>query len=261
MSAFAATAWTFGITFGLFSLAALAISVRGGGNIDLVTVVLIQLVVYSTGLFAILRLHAPNASIRQFLGLRGTSFAAYPLALALGLALSPATNKLFELIRARYPLEHEEKAQAILDQASDTHRLIFVVFLVLIGPIVEEAVFRGALFAPLRRHDWSSPWGTVGVTSVLFVMVHLTWQKFPLLLVVAVVLGVLRWKTGSIIPAMLLHIGYNSAPVLLTMTSNDVEVMPLSWALAGGAASPLLLAMILLSCYGPRAAAARDEEL
>jgi membrane protease YdiL (CAAX protease family) len=99
------------------------------------------------------------------------------------------------------------------------------------------------------------------VTSLLFVIVHLAWQQFLPLAIVAVTLGVLRWRSGSIIPAMLLHMGYNSVPFIAEVSLPDVDIIPASWAIGGAAVAGLALGAIVLVCRGARASAARDEEL
>jgi len=260
MSAFAATGWTFAAHLAFIFLLGIAISLREGAQRDIVTQGGSQVIAYSLGLFAILRLHAPGASIRQFLGLRATSWGVYPLALLLGMALSLPTSKLYELIITRYPLGHESGISAMWVEATTARRVAIALFVAGIGPIVEETLFRGALFAPLRRSDGASAWRAIGVISALFVMVHLTWQAFLPLAIVAVVLGFLRWRAGSIVPAMLLHIGYNSMGIGELMLPN-VEMLSVSWVVVSSAAAALLFALVVIVCRGPRAAAARDEEL
>lgn len=71
----------------------------------------------------------------------------------------------------------------------------------------EEMIFRGALLLPFR----------LGLTSVLFTVIHSQYGLSPaslLILVIAVVLGLVRYRTNLTI-AILVHFSYNFSSVLL----------------------------------------------
>lgn len=71
----------------------------------------------------------------------------------------------------------------------------------------EEMIFRGAMLLPFR----------LGLTSVLFTIIHSQYGLSPatlLILVIAVVLGLVRYRTNLTI-AILVHFAYNFSSVLL----------------------------------------------
>jgi membrane protease YdiL (CAAX protease family) len=104
---------------------------------------------------------------------------------------------------------------------------------VILGPAVEELVFRGAIFNGLYRLGdlISIRMGTTGysrratrnvsfalsalVSSVVFALLHLEPVLLPALLILAVILCALFARTGSLLPTFVAHATFNSLAVLL----------------------------------------------
>jgi membrane protease YdiL (CAAX protease family) len=81
------------------------------------------------------------------------------------------------------------------------------------APILEETVFRGALYFHLRRR-WR-PWLSAIVVAVLFAAIHPQgWAAIPVLGSIAVVLALLREWRGSLLASMTAH-GINNGFALL----------------------------------------------
>jgi hypothetical protein len=96
-------------------------------------------------------------------------------------------------------------------------RVTIAIFGVLCAPLIEELLFRGLLQPRLV--------GTFGVlpgiliTSSLFGALHLVqnawlWQSFVLITVVGFVLGVIRHVSGSTKASTIVHIAYNTLPLI-----------------------------------------------
>lgn len=86
------------------------------------------------------------------------------------------------------------------------------IFAVLLGPVMEEVAFRGFLYAPLERGMGPVP--AIIISSLIFTAPHggqygWSWQILVLLLSAGVAFGFVRWKTGSLWPAIVMHIAYN----------------------------------------------------
>ena len=77
------------------------------------------------------------------------------------------------------------------------------VFVIVIAPLVEEFFFRGFLYQGLRN-GWGVPLGVLG-SAVTFSAIHLTPDKFVPLAILGVALALLREKTGSLWPCIMLH--------------------------------------------------------
>jgi membrane protease YdiL (CAAX protease family) len=293
MSAFAAAAWTFGVTLLLAIFLQVAVSIREAAQFDLVTGAFAQLIAYWLGLFAILRIYAPDASIRRFAGIRWTAPAIFPLALLLGAVVWFPTELIYTYTLERYPLEGPNYVKNAFDAATPLKRVVLGILIACVMPIIEESFFRGALFQPVRRfaaqssllspfssressEDGDEPrppppptkegsvsagWSAVIVTSVLFTLVHMNWQTYLPLIILAVMLGALRLQSGSIVPCVLVHVGYNGISLGLMLGAPNLETIPLAWALAGAAASIVCFGAILMLCRSETAAAAREDEL
>ena len=85
---------------------------------------------------------------------------------------------------------------------------LFVVFIGLVPGVVEELFFRGFIQRRLLRR-WP-PALAIGVTSVLFALVHLDPTCVVFALPLGVWLGVIAWRTGSIWPAVACHAAVNT---------------------------------------------------
>lgn len=74
--------------------------------------------------------------------------------------------------------------------------------------IIEELAFRGVIFDGLR--STLSDRETVIVTALLFMVLHMSAVAFPHLLIMGLLLGWIRLKSGSLWPCILLHATHNA---------------------------------------------------
>lgn len=101
-----------------------------------------------------------------------------------------------------------------------------VLQLVLVYPVLEELVFRGALQGWLRSHDWAlRSWHSVTVanllTSAVFMLAHLLVNPGPIALLVFVpslVFGYFRDRYDRLHACILLHMFYNLLAPLVTLS-------------------------------------------
>ena len=173
-----------------------------------------------------------NGLSLRALGLRGAQGRWYFIA-CLGVI---AALLLTTLIGASLSLEGREALQGhnqdFLGLQTRGAIAISFVTLCLLVPVLEEALFRGAIFGYLRERLGVSLalWGS----SILFAATHLS----VLLimpgafdqLVIALALGqvglwaaLLRHFSGSLLPAIVFHGGYNSLVLLMQIASTLVE--------------------------------------
>lgn len=86
----------------------------------------------------------------------------------------------------------------------------------IVAPLLEETIFRGliqsALGETLGRHR---RWTVVMVAALAFTLVHtnVPWQVLPSLFVLGVVLGWVYERTGSLLPGVVVHAGFNAVNV------------------------------------------------
>ncbi len=94
----------------------------------------------------------------------------------------------------------------VLEMPLDTPWQILQLYLLacVLAPLIEETMFRGALFHHMRRR-WNWPI-SAGVVALLFAAIHPQgWTTIPVLGSIAIVLAALREWRGSILPAMVAH--------------------------------------------------------
>jgi membrane protease YdiL (CAAX protease family) len=77
------------------------------------------------------------------------------------------------------------------------------------GPIAEELVFRGFLFGLLKERIGLV--ATIAVTSFGWALLHFeyTWWVIAIIAVDGLLLGLARWRTGSVYVPIVMHVLYN----------------------------------------------------
>ncbi len=107
--------------------------------------------------------------------------------------------------------ELSEHLHQLAESMAEAQGLAMVgMFLVItIGPgLAEELFFRGYMFRGLSRRLPAV--AVVAVTTVLFALVHLDPQHMLAAGVLGLWLGVITWRTASVIPAIFCHIANNA---------------------------------------------------
>ena len=267
MPPFIAVGWALGATRLFVRFASMAISARPAAAVELVSQVACQACAYLLVIFCILRVHAPDASVRAFLALRRTDLAFYALAILLGAALVVPAAALSDVITSRFPPPpSEDSIFAIFQAASLPRKLLMGAAACVVGPILEELLFRGAIWKPLRESYRGLVLPTVVTTALLFAMVHMEWQRAIHVGLIGLCLGYIRQISGSIVPSMLAHITFNAVPlvaaVLLSRPGGPEVDFPVSPWLAASCCLLVAALLSLLHLLSKRSGAAlRAQEL
>jgi sodium transport system permease protein len=188
--------------------------------------------------------------VRRTLGLSRPPLAAVGLAVVLG-----ATAWLFAggvVSRLLPPPESLTRALQRLIQLGDEPMPLWVVWLVLgLTPgVCEEVFFRGLIFSGMRR---LGAWPAVLVTALLFGLAHASIYRLLPTFILGVLLGVLRWRSGSVLPGIAMHAVNNGLigtlaqrPALASWIGMDMTSGDLPWApvVAGSAVMAVALAVL-----------------
>jgi hypothetical protein len=257
MSLWMATLWAFGITLVFQIVLTAVVSMRPASANDMVVGVACQAIVYLGGAFLILRVHAPEGSVRDYLGLRPTHALFYLFGLLLGLAVHPLADAVEELLERRFPITDHGQIIELYRAGTPGWRAGMVVASVFFGPILEEMLFRGVLYRGLRR---IYPMGLATImTAWFFGAAHMRWQAMVTIGLVGLVLGWLRAKSGSIVPTALAHMAFNAVSVAGIAIAPEAKY-PLAVTL--GAAPLLVVLLASVNLVGARSAmAARAREI
>jgi hypothetical protein len=134
--------------------------------------------------------------------------------IALGLALYPIAE-----------VHGGDDAQSVVDLLEDTSGAGLVAFaaaVVLVAPVVEELLFRGALLRALLRR--TTPAGAIFVSAMVFALVHPLGDPevgsvivVPAILALGLVSGYLAVRSGNLSRSIMLHMGFNLLTVALVL--------------------------------------------
>jgi membrane protease YdiL (CAAX protease family) len=87
----------------------------------------------------------------------------------------------------------------------------------IVAPICEELMFRGYVF---RAYENRRVWIGIGVTSLIFALYHLRLQGVFALIPISIGLGVITWRTQSVIPSMAMHAAYNGISTVIMIATS-----------------------------------------
>ena len=81
-----------------------------------------------------------------------------------------------------------------------------------IGPFAEELLFRGAVLPSLLKWDRISgkPWLAIVISAALFSLAHMNPAQMPFAFLLGLLLGWLYYRTGSLLPGLVIHVINNS---------------------------------------------------
>ena len=126
-----------------------------------------------------------------------------------------AVNALYGSLITEFHLNIQTNDQVVLERGRVLPITIYVTLAmaVFIAPICEEVFFRSFTFMGLRR---GMPLAlAVIVSALIFAVAHTDPASFPVLFVIGLALAIVRWRTRSIWPGILLHTLNNAASALL----------------------------------------------
>jgi membrane protease YdiL (CAAX protease family) len=180
-----------------------------------VPVLLLSLVPFQLGLLAVVLFAAwlSKEPIKQRLGLvpqAGSVFGGFKLASMAAFTISAALATLFVTGLFLGPPPPDTQIDAAMTDGSWWVVTTLTILLSVIPALVEETLFRGYMLRRLLKR-WS-PAVAIGVTSVLFAILHMdSVQHIIAVVPFALVVGLLAYRTNSTKPGMLVHAIHNAA--------------------------------------------------
>lgn len=156
------------------------------------------------------------------------------------LALGLWTNYLSEL--ADLPNSMQETFEMMMRHP------LGIIAIVIMAPIVEELLFRGAIEGYLLR-KWKHPAGAIVFSSLVFGLVHGNWVQAPFAFVIGLALGWMYYRTGSLLPGILMHFVNNSTAVLgFLITDNPDATMVSEYGPQGAVWMAVAGAVVTVLC-------------
>lgn len=149
--------------------------------------------------------------LRETFSLRGAGPLAIIGTLLLVVSVAPMSNLVQQIQLSYFPMS--ESAQTMLEQQERIFRLdaqpwwALVLVLAVVPGICEEICFRGFLMAGLRER--LAGWKVVLIVGLVFGLFHVQLEKLVLVSLLGMLLTYICLRTGSILPAILVHIANN----------------------------------------------------
>jgi len=166
-------------------------------------------------------------SFRRVFRLYPISGRVASISIGIGLCLVVITDIFELLVRIVLPepesINELEKEMSQLLQAETTYDF-FIIFIaaVVIAGICEEMLFRGFFLTAMEQiMDVTR---AIILVALFFSFIHFIWLIWPWvfiqILFLGVILGVLSWKSNSIIPPIIVHIVNNGVSFIITNKEN-----------------------------------------
>ncbi|GAA5101968.1 type II CAAX endopeptidase family protein [Chryseobacterium ginsengisoli] len=108
----------------------------------------------------------------------------------------------------------------LMDKLTDDP-IVMIIMAVICAPIFEEIIFRGIIQKGLMNKD-VEPWKAIVFSSIIFGLVHANPWQFVGAVLLGCVLGLIYYKTKSLLLPMLLH-GFNNLCSTLLITYTKTE--------------------------------------
>lgn len=181
------------------------------------------------GLFALtptlISLYAPDMDIDREADSRFTWFEGKEKHILVGLlagaAMAAIAVGVAYVVRLMYP----EATGSITGEGllAGLPLPALVLVLVLCAPIIEETLFRGIIMRGLLSWRISS-WLAILVQGAGFALIHIPETLTPVtigaliyLFLGGILLGIVRWRTGSLVPTVIAHAFYNAFVLGVTL--------------------------------------------
>ena len=224
----------------------------------LITAFVFGAIPWAIAAFARVRLGRDGTRVRS--GAVGLAAAAL-----LGLAVWPFAHEVFLLNEwlglPALQSEHLASVKNLLAEWRSVPLALILLSLAIIPGIFEEFSFRGIYFASLRTI--LSPSRTIIVSALLFGLFHvvaatvLAPERFLPSTFLGLILGWVRWRTGSVVPCMVLHTIHNAFLLSVVYWSDELTArgigveetmhLPASWLAAAGVGVAVAVTMLMLT--------------
>ena len=217
-----ALAWLAGL-IGAVVLGAVAVAALGvpeddvADDIGVFLTTIVGQTAVVVGVLALVSRSKGQGSLRRDFGLTvrlrdaGWLAAGVGLQIALGLALYPLAQL--------YDRDDSQTVVNLLEDASGPGLVLFAAAVVVLAPLAEELLFRGALLRALMRR--LTPATAIFVSALVFALVHPLGDPevgsvivVPAILTLGVVSGYLATRSGDLSRSIMLHAGFNFLTVV-----------------------------------------------
>lgn len=125
--------------------------------------------------------------------------------------------------------------------------VLIYIYICLLGPILEELIYRGVLLEGLRKYG--NLFGII-MSAVLFGLMHQNITQCLPAVAIGIVWGFIAVKSGSLLPTIFLHILNNTMTAVLLVVMQSVKISDLTNITALlNASAPLIITSAIVSVF------------
>lgn len=237
----AAAGWSAAFLLVFVFVGGIFAGIRPGSEHDGVTAALLYTASALLVVLFVVRVHAPNAELRDVLGARPVGFISALLATVMGACASfPLGAAEDELTRRFISTEQAAEYAKTLASVGRNERVFGVAALLLIAPIADELLFRGAFTTGITRDRGRG--AAALTTALMFALVSAAndLHYVPLYVAMGLLLAHARLATGSVLAAIGAHLGYRAAELAHAFRAHGT-IDPLVTGLTSARLSPRVL--------------------
>lgn len=118
----------------------------------------------------------------------------------------------------------------------------------IVGPIVEELVFRESIIHYLLKHR-THRWAAILFSAVAFGLIHLNPAQVPFAVIMGIILGIIYVKTGNIVLTSIIHIFNNTLAVIeMNLLGDKAEEITYADLLGGTAVCWVYIVVCTIMC-------------
>ncbi|MCR9140832.1 MAG: CPBP family intramembrane metalloprotease [bacterium] len=187
--------------------------VMDGFFLGIVTVTTAPAAILFTLFFAWTR----GPGVREYLALRPVSLKTLALWCAIGIAAAVAADY------AKYFLDFPV-ASTFIEESYRTagSMVLFATAIVIMAPLWEEILFRGFVFEGYSRSP-VGPAGAILIPAVIWAAIHMQYEIHDIvtIFVLGIVIGVARWRSGSLYIPIAMHLVLNSIALISVALTID----------------------------------------
>lgn len=199
-------------------------------------------------LFIILLYYAVKKEypVQKLFTIRTVSPQVIIFSIIIGLSLLVLTDEIKRVIDLIVPIPGSMKdALALPKDLSGIEWALLFIGYVFIVPITDESLFRG--FLQVSLEEKGDPTRAVLLTSVSWALMHISPYLAIPVFILGIFLGYLAWKTGSIIPSIIIQALFGLLAVIFMIPGLEENFD--AWYLMGDHVSPVILVIAAASLF------------
>ncbi|MFA4838423.1 MAG: type II CAAX endopeptidase family protein [Candidatus Neomarinimicrobiota bacterium] len=186
-----------------------------------------------------------GSSYRTFFRMKAVSLKSLVAILPVGLGMVVVMDEMDRLVQMFFPApEIFKQIDKIMTIDSIESALVIIGFVVILGPLFEEMLFRG-FFQRILEYRLNDVTKAALYSALTFALVHSNPWGIVQIYIIGVFLGYIAWRTGSIWVSLLLHSINNGFAVLFSNLPDGA----LSWYEFHGHTHPALIVAAIAVFY------------